>query len=122
MPLGNLPARVVADLPPVLPGGAGRSRTQDQAPQDGIGGMGGVPPPGWWRLRVHEQELYAGLLQPLLRGHVEHKQLIEHRVGGTLFHMGLLFTDTLLPFEEVDFHIWVWREGEWEGRRDVRKG
>lgn len=102
VPLGDLATRVIADLPPVLAGGARRRRAQHQASQYGVGAAGAG------RVGVHQQELHAGVSQALVGGQVEDKELVEDGVGGALLHVGLLLADALFPLVHVDLDVWIW--------------
>lgn len=101
VPLGDLAARVVADLSPVLARGAGRGCSQHHAPEDGVGGARRA------RIRVHQQQLHAGVPQALLGGQIKHKELVEDWVGGALLHVGLLFAHALLSMVHVHLDVWI---------------
>ncbi len=98
VPLSDLSAWVVADLAPVLAGGAGGGGAQEEPADDRCAGRS---------VGVQQQQLHAGVSQAVFRGQVENEELVEDGVGGGLFHMRLLLTHSLLPLEQVHLHVRV---------------
>lgn len=98
VPLSDLSARVVADLTPVLAGGAGGGGAEEEPADDRCTGRS---------VGVQQEELHAGVSQAIFRGQVENEELVEDGVGGTLFHVRLLLTHSLLPLEQVHLHVRV---------------
>lgn len=96
MPLGDLSPRVVADLAPVLAGGAGGGGAEEEPANDGCTGRS---------VGVQQEKLHAGVPQAVFRGQVENEELVEDGVGGALFHVRLLLTHSLLPLEQVHLHV-----------------
>lgn len=91
---------MVTDLPPVLARSACRRCPQNQAADCGVGRAGVV--------RVHQQELHAGVLQTLFGGQVKDEELVEDGVGGALLHVGLLLADALFSVVHVHLDIRIW--------------
>lgn len=98
VPLSDLSARVVTDLTPVLAGGAGGGGAEEEPADDRCSGRS---------VGVQQEELHAGVSQAIFRGQVENEELVEDGVGGTLFHVRLLLTHSLLPLEQVHLHVRV---------------
>ena len=98
VPLGDLPARVFADLSPV--GGSRDTRAvqaQGKVAQHLV--LGGA-------VEVDHHELHGDLGQELGRDVVD-EGLVEDGVEGALLHVRLLLGDALAAVEHVDFHVGV---------------
>lgn len=98
VPLSDLSARVVADLTPMLAGSAGGGGAEKEPADDRCTGCS---------VGVQQEELNASVSQAIFRGQVKNEELVEDGIGGTLFHVCLLLTHSLLPLEQVHLHVRV---------------
>ena len=96
MPLGDLLARAVHHLVPMVLLGSVRSCSDFKAPDDLV-----LRHP----IPVKDEKLQADVLQAFITGYVEQEGLIEDRVEGSLLDVGFLFRDSLSIVEEVNLHV-----------------
>lgn len=98
VPLGDLPAWVLADLLPVGGArGAGTVCSQHQTPHSLV--LSGA-------VKVHNQKFDRDVRQQVGR-HVVDEGLVENWILRALLHMSLLLSDALAVVEHVHFHIRV---------------